>query len=419
MRSELYKHDSPASPLLRTACHLVGSQSCDETATQNDGLYEQVKKQLSLVLLNPPLETSDLWAMLILSAWNLGPANSSRFIDSWLLSGSTLLYSSLTYGFSTRGVVNDYDFQNETTKSHVLAWNVTALLHLKYVLQRSFPYPLLTPLRFSVGTGKPCVFETDTLGQFAVIVRESEQASSDERSVAIELELYAALYKCVVQRTVQLEQTRIQFQQWKVSHDECLHSPHLVNGEFPADPSCPVLKRDTTLNLGYFSAVLILERWELAQQPVVAASTATTPEETVLAAIAIQYVVSRAIAVLEALQALTAGAHGTTPMYDTLLGTYAGVTLVQFADTLIDLRKAAELMRTVDRQRKSRLKSREPVLTWATDMMEKKALDLIAAGPRDLEAGWDREWLESGDRASFQWVPLVVWGGVDTNAASD
>jgi hypothetical protein len=152
---------------------------------------------------------------------------------------------------------------------------------------------------------------------------------------------------------------------------------------------------------------------------VVAASTATTPEETVLAAIAIQFVVSRAIAVLEALQTLTAGAHGTPPMYDTLLGTYAGVTLVQFADTLIDLRKAAKLMRTVDRQRKSRLKSREPVLTWATDMMEKKALDLEAAGPRDLEAGWDCEWLESGDRASFQWVPLVVWGGVDTNAASD
>jgi hypothetical protein len=131
MRFELYKHDSPASPLLRTACHLVGSQSCDETATQNDGLYEQVKKQLSLVLLNPPLDTPDLWAMLVLSTWNLGQANSSRFIDSWLLSGSTLLYSSLTYGFSSRGVVNDYDSQNQTIRCHILAWNATALLHLK------------------------------------------------------------------------------------------------------------------------------------------------------------------------------------------------------------------------------------------------------------------------------------------------
>ena len=131
MCSELYKHDSPASPLLRTACHLVGSQSCDETGAQNDDLYEDVKKKLSLVMLNPPLDTADLWAMLVLSTWNLGPANSSRFIDSWLLSGSTLLYSSLTCGFSSRGVINDYDSQDETTKGHVLAWNATALLHVK------------------------------------------------------------------------------------------------------------------------------------------------------------------------------------------------------------------------------------------------------------------------------------------------
>jgi hypothetical protein len=60
-------------------------------------------------------------------------------------------------------------------------------------------------------------------------------------------------------------------------------------------------------------------------------------------------------------------------MYDNLLGTYAGVTLVQFADMLIDLREAAGLMRSVDQQRKSRLRSREPVLTWATNMMEKTA----------------------------------------------
>jgi hypothetical protein len=162
-----------------------------------------------------------------------------------------------------------------------------------------------------------------------------------------------------------------------------------------------------------------MERWELAQQPVVAAPSATTPEEAVLARIAIQFVVSRAIAVLEALRTLTAGAHDTTPMYDNLLGTYAGVTLVQFADILIDLREAAGLMRVVDRQRKSRMRSREPVLTWATNMMEKKALDMEAAGPRDLESGMECEWLESEDRASFQWVPLTVWDGVHTNAASN
>jgi hypothetical protein len=90
-----------------------------------------LKKKLSLVMLNPPLDKADLWAMLVLSSWNLGPANSGRFIDSWLLSGSTLLYSSLTYGFSSRGAVNDYDSQHPKMKSYILAWNAAALLHLK------------------------------------------------------------------------------------------------------------------------------------------------------------------------------------------------------------------------------------------------------------------------------------------------
>jgi hypothetical protein len=131
MRSELYNNKSSASPLLRTVCHLVGSQSCDELGTQDDELYEEVKRKLSLIMLNPPLDTADLWAMLVLSSWNFGRANSSRFIDSWLLSGSTILYSSLSYGFSSRGVANDYDSQDQTTKSRILAWNATALLHLK------------------------------------------------------------------------------------------------------------------------------------------------------------------------------------------------------------------------------------------------------------------------------------------------
>jgi len=83
-------------------------------------------------MLNPPLDTADLWTMLILSTWNLGPANSNRFIDSWLLSGSTLLYSSLSYGFSTsRRAIDDFDSQDQTTKAQILAWNATALLHLK------------------------------------------------------------------------------------------------------------------------------------------------------------------------------------------------------------------------------------------------------------------------------------------------
>jgi hypothetical protein len=100
-------------------------------------------------------------------------------------------------------------------------------------------------------------------------------------------------------------------------------------------------------------------------------------------------------------------------MYDSLLGTYAGVTLVQFADLLINVREAAELMQRVDRQRKSRLRSREPVLTWAINMMQKKAIDLDAAGPGQVETSVEDVWSEPQDRVV--WVPL----GVLESAATD
>ena len=180
-----------------------------------------------------------------------------------------------------------------------------------------------------------------------------------------------------------------------------------------------VLQQDTTLRLGHASAMLILERWDLSR--ILAATPATGPEKaafissfTVFSA---RLVASRAMEVLTALKTLTA-AHGTiTPMYDTLLGTYAGVTLAQFADLLGNVCEAVKLMQQVDRQRNSRMRSREPVLTWATNMMEKKSLDVEAAGPRHTEASLD-QWAVSQGRSTL-WVPTGVVDWVDANAQTN
>jgi hypothetical protein len=93
--------------------------------------------------------------------------------------------------------------------------------------------------------------------------------------------------------------------------------------------------------------------------------------------------------------------YGTIPTYDILLGSYAGVTLVQFADFLPDIRSVAELMLWVDQQRRSPW-NRGQVLTWASNMMQKKLLDLNAGGQesRELDA-------VQGDTL-FQWMPLGV-----------
>lgn len=62
------------------------------------------------------------------------------------------------------------------------------------------------------------MFETDTLSQFIAIVRDSREASRDDRSTAIELDLYVALYRGVVQKVVHIDQTKAHCQKWKTTH---------------------------------------------------------------------------------------------------------------------------------------------------------------------------------------------------------
>jgi len=133
IHAELARRTSAASDLLGSACGLVGSQACHDYSPHNESIYEDVKKKLSLVMLNPPMEDADLWTMLVLSTWSLGPATSGHFIDSWLLSGSTMLYSLLSYGFSPHGTSESFDSQDQATRNRMLAWNASALVHLKSV----------------------------------------------------------------------------------------------------------------------------------------------------------------------------------------------------------------------------------------------------------------------------------------------
>jgi hypothetical protein len=125
--------DAEEASLLHAVCYLVGAQACYKYSSQNEDLYEGVKRKLSLVMLNPPMDDIELWAMLVLSTWSLGPKASGHFIDSWILSGSTMLYSSLSYGFSSHGITGSFDSLDQTTRNRILAWNASALLHLKSV----------------------------------------------------------------------------------------------------------------------------------------------------------------------------------------------------------------------------------------------------------------------------------------------
>ena len=156
--------------------------------------------------------------------------------------------------------------------------------------------------------------------------------------------------------------------------------------------------------------MLILERWELAQMPPEA--LAKTQEETASSSSVVevltQSIIDSASTVMSNIGSMTS-TYGAIPTYDTLLGAYAGVTLVQFADFLPDIRGVAELMLRVEQQRRS-VWNKGQVLTWASNMMQKKLLDVnggVRQGDPGVNAG-------QGD-TFFQWMPLGVLDTVGNN----
>lgn len=173
-----------------------------------------------------------------------------------------------------------------------------------------------------------------------------------------------------------------------------------------------VLQRDPALTFGYISAMLILERWELAQMPPEALARSgeeeSTPSHSTVEALT-QSIIDSASTVLSNVGSMTS-TYGTVPTYDILLGAYAGVTLVQLADFLPDIRRVSELMVRVEQQRRS-VWNRGQVLTWASNMMQKKLLDVdcgTGEGGLGVEAG-------QGDTV-FQWMPLGVLDTVGSNS---
>ena len=149
--------------------------------------------------------------------------------------------------------------------------------------------------------------------------------------------------------------------------------------------------------------MLILERWELAQMPPEALARSgeeeSTSSQSTVEALT-QSIIECALTVLSNVGSMTS-TYGTVPTYDILLGAYAGVTLVQFADFLPDIRGVSELMVRVEQQRRSAW-NRGQVLTWASNMMQKKLLDLEDGDP--VHPGQDAG---QGD-TFFQWMPLGV-----------
>jgi hypothetical protein len=110
----------------------IPTVSLEYTADLHPTLYEVLRENLGKAMLNTPLGLPIIYSMLITSTWNLTPRLKGRYIDSWLLSGSTVLHSMLFLDFSNPAYMLDLD--DIAFRNRILAWNATCLLHFKYGL---------------------------------------------------------------------------------------------------------------------------------------------------------------------------------------------------------------------------------------------------------------------------------------------
>jgi hypothetical protein len=149
-----------------------------------------------------------------------------------------------------------------------------------------------------------------------------------------------------------------------------------------------------SLDFAASSVALILARWELTQlsQKQSAGTITVDQERSVHSRISTvgQMVIRSSHDVLENMIKLCTTTKLIKPIYDSLLGAYAAVTLVEYVDYLDDLQASYSLMERANTQAKASGTVSE-VLNWAVDMMCKKSLDLMSLDQVQLNNEYAQE----------------------------
>jgi hypothetical protein len=188
-------------PLLFAMCLLAGFRA---TAGLNRSnlhitLHSMVKTHLGMKALDTPIGLTTIHAMLIFSAWSFGPlVPGGRYIDSWLMSSTTITHCMLSFSLSELGSLTS--FYDDTSRNMCRMWIQASLVHLKYVryqltLYMGNPKANYQP-RFAIGTGRPSVVSCDRLRQWTEIVKYPGFEAFDQ-IIAAELKIYIILYEAI------------------------------------------------------------------------------------------------------------------------------------------------------------------------------------------------------------------------------
>ncbi|CAG8366591.1 unnamed protein product [Penicillium salamii] len=325
-------------PLLFAMCLLAGIRAT-EGLNRSDlhiTLYSMVKTHLGMKTLETPIDLSTIHAMLIFSAWSFGPlVPGGRYIDSWLMSSTTITHCMLSFPLSELSSMTG--FYDPISRNKCRMWIQASLVHLK----------------FAIGTGRPSVVGCQHLHQLNDLVRYSGFETFDHL-IAAELKLYIHLYEAVYQTVGSVGDA------WDMIH--VWGSKYLAEGNI-------------VLRWAYSCTSLILSRWELAKQN--QSMSPNSPIRNGRINELTEAVIRHAQLVLRDIMVLCSSDSAfTRPTYDYLLTAYAGVTLAEYCSSIPDMHATYTLMENV--RTEARIpRSIEGVFSWATNVVQKKARDLV------------------------------------------
>ncbi|KAJ5182036.1 transcriptional regulator family: Fungal Specific TF, partial [Penicillium cf. viridicatum] len=365
-------------PLLFAVCLLAGIRATAGLNRTNlhITLHTLVKTHLGMKTLDTPIDISTIHAMLIFSAWSFGPlVPGGRYIDSWLMSSTTITHCMLSFPLSE--LVSLVGLYDETNRNMCRMWIQASLVHLKY----------------AIGTGRPSVISCDRLHQWTEIVKYPGFETFDH-IIAAELKLYIHLYEAIYHTVSSVPEAWDNVNRWG--------RKYLGEG-------------NNILRWAHSCASLILSRWELAKQNQSTSPNALMRNERIneLTETVIRYAqrVLREIFVL-----CTAETPFVRPTYDYLLTAYAGVTLAEYCASISDVHATYTLMEDVRTQARIP-KSIEGVFSWATNVVQKKAKDVldskVAVIPDDTFYSYPGS---VADWAPFRFIdsmPASDWGGMN------
>ncbi|EWZ81175.1 hypothetical protein FOWG_14748 [Fusarium oxysporum f. sp. lycopersici MN25] len=195
----------------------------------------------------------------------------------------------------------------------------------------------------------------DLAAHYIDVVKHADSFNELDKEIVAELELFILLYRGILEEHISAEQLQSNLSQWHTANTKLLN-----------------LDESLELKFAISTFSLLTHRWELSQ---LRQADIENARENAVYDQQIEPILKHSHQIIRISREMTRQKR-VIHTFDFLMGAYAHVTLVEFADHLEDIDKTFRLMQEVQNLRKDTYVV-EPVSIWAMNMMRKRLLDTV------------------------------------------